>query len=204
MENKVMKKLIIVSAAVFFAVAITNSASAYYGHYAYSTDPVGYEYEPVVYTNGIPAQYQYQPVVAYNPQPGYYQQTVYSTNSTTPSTSTPSVVNNYYYQTAPSTTKATTTTTTNTSNTTSNKTNTNSTATPNTQENTSGNVLGASAYNPYMQGNGITALSLRGSGSFMPSSIWQWIVVVILILAIIVVARMFVHKPDPADHAHAH
>jgi hypothetical protein len=59
-----------------------------------------------------------------------------------------------------------------------------------------GNLLGASAYGS----GGLTALSLGGSGSFMPSSIWQWIFVVILILIIIIIARMFVKKPSPGDH----
>jgi len=56
--------------------------------------------------------------------------------------------------------------------------------------------------------NGITALSLRGSGSFMPSSIWQWLLVIVLILVIIIIARTFVKKPSPGDHdthaAHSH
>lgn len=38
--------------------------------------------------------------------------------------------------------------------------------------------------------NGLTALSLAGSGSFMPSSIWQWLIVIFLILVIIIIARM--------------
>ncbi len=38
--------------------------------------------------------------------------------------------------------------------------------------------------------NGLTALSLAGSGGFMPSSVWQWLLVILLILAIIVIARM--------------
>ena len=38
--------------------------------------------------------------------------------------------------------------------------------------------------------NGLTALSLQGSGSFMPSSIWQRLVVIFLILVIIIIARM--------------
>jgi len=61
-----------------------------------------------------------------------------------------------------------------------------------------GNLLGASAYGS----SGLTALSLGGSGSFMPSSIWQWIFVVILILVIIILTRIFVKKPSPEDHDH--
>ena len=38
--------------------------------------------------------------------------------------------------------------------------------------------------------NGLTALSLQGSGSFMPSSIWQWLLVIFLILVVIIISRM--------------
>ncbi len=43
--------------------------------------------------------------------------------------------------------------------------------------------------------NGLTALSLAGSGGFMPSSIWQWFLVVLFILAIIIIVRMLT-RPD--------
>ncbi len=42
--------------------------------------------------------------------------------------------------------------------------------------------------------NGVTALSVNGSGSFMPSSVFQWIMLVLLILAIVIVARMLAKK----------
>jgi hypothetical protein len=53
--------------------------------------------------------------------------------------------------------------------------------------------------------NDLTALSLRGSGSFMPSSLWQWMIVVILILLIIILARMLtrghiVHHYEDNNH----
>jgi hypothetical protein len=81
---------------------------------------------------------------------------------------------------------------------------TNTNTTPNTSINkntttdsTSGaNNLGASA------NNGITALSLRGSGGFMPSSIWQWLLVIVLILAIIVISRVLIRKPTVAQETH--
>ena len=38
--------------------------------------------------------------------------------------------------------------------------------------------------------NGLTALSVAGSGGFMPSSVFQWILVILFILAIIIIARM--------------
>jgi hypothetical protein len=100
---------------------------------------------------------------------------------------TPTVINNYYYQTAPSSTKTNTTSTDNSSTTT-------------TKDPI--NSLGASALNSVKTA---PALSANGSGGFLPSSVWQWILTVILILMIIILSRMFVHKPDPADHdAHAH
>lgn len=99
-------------------------------------------------------------------------------------------------------TTSTTTAKTNITNTsTSKNTTTKNTTVDNTKE--VSNNLGASANN-----SGITALSLRGSGSFMPSSIWQWLLVIVLILIIIIIARTFVKKPSPGDHdthaAHAH
>lgn len=53
------------------------------------------------------------------------------------------------------------------------------------------NMLGASAYG---YNNDLTALSMKGSGSFMPSSVFQWIMLVLLILAIIVIARMIARR----------
>lgn len=58
-----------------------------------------------------------------------------------------------------------------------------------------------------VQENDLTALSLAGSGGFMPSSVWQWILVIFLILIIIILARQFSKKKtshaDPHT-AHAH
>ncbi|MFA6392595.1 MAG: hypothetical protein WCW54_00715 [Candidatus Paceibacterota bacterium] len=69
----------------------------------------------------------------------------------------------------------------------------------------SNNMMVASAYQPYatqqVDTNGVTALSLKGSGSFLPSSLFQWIMFILLVLAIIVVARM-VAKKSAANNAH--
>jgi len=54
------------------------------------------------------------------------------------------------------------------------------------------------AYDP----NGVTALSMNGSGGFMPSSVFQWFMLILLILAIIIVARMIIRK-RAANNAHA-
>lgn len=52
--------------------------------------------------------------------------------------------------------------------------------------------------------NGLTALSFRGSGSFMPSSIWQWFIVILLILAIIIIARMIGRRDTHTVHTVSH
>ena len=49
-------------------------------------------------------------------------------------------------------------------------------------------------------GNGLTALSVAGSGGFMPSSVFQWFLIILLILAIIIVARMLTRT----DHHEVH
>lgn len=57
-------------------------------------------------------------------------------------------------------------------------------------------VMLANAYGSYntqpvvYDTNGVTALTVKGSGSFMPSSIFQWFLFILLILAIIIIARM--------------
>jgi hypothetical protein len=65
------------------------------------------------------------------------------------------------------------------------------------------NQMVASAYNANPQQvlvgqpvdtNGVTALTVNGSGSFMPSSVFQWIMLILLILAIVIVARMLAKK----------
>lgn len=94
----------------------------------------------------------------------------------------------YVYVTEPATTKVVKTQTTNTTtknvvtNSSSNSNYSNSSSSSNSNE-----------LRPVVTdntNNGLTALSLAGSGGFMPSSIWQWILVVLLIFAIIVIARM--------------
>lgn len=213
MENKTIKNLIILGIIIFsFALA----DNAYAVNYAFSNDPVvrynpnnsyynnynelyGYRYNPV--NNHYPYYSQNYP------QYSYYQQSVYNPPVTVVKPNTP-VVNNYYYQTAPATVAKTTTTTK--TNTDTSNTSTNKNTTTSDTDGVYNNSLGASAYNGSSQanGNGLTALSLRGSGGFMPSSIWQWLLVIILILTIIIISRMFVRKPSPADHdshvAHAH
>lgn len=58
-------------------------------------------------------------------------------------------------------------------------------------------LMGASAYGVYTtqpqvvyDDNGVAALSVAGSGGFMPTSVFQWFLLIILILAIVIIARM--------------
>lgn len=65
----------------------------------------------------------------------------------------------------------------------------------------------ASAYGTYnaqpvaYDTNGVTALSVKGSGSFMPSSVFQWFLMILLILAIIIIARMVSKTFSKDPHA---
>jgi hypothetical protein len=176
MKNKVIKILILFVGVVIFSFAFTSLASAY----AYSTDPINGYNDNVYYTG---AYYDYNPKQLYYEQPIVYTAVV--TPTVTQAKPSNSVVNNYYYQSAPAQVKSDTS------------------QTKITEEKSTSIKTEDQAYNPYDQGNGITALSLRGKDSFMPSSIWQWMFVVVLILAIIILARTFVNKPNPEDHSSA-
>lgn len=66
---------------------------------------------------------------------------------------------------------------------------------------TNPNMLGASAYNGYSSGSDLTALSINGSGSFLPSSVYQWIMFFILLLAIVIVIRIIIRK-TAANNSH--
>jgi hypothetical protein len=55
--------------------------------------------------------------------------------------------------------------------------------------------------NSAQAGNDLTALSLAGSGSFMPSSLWQWILVVLFILVIVIISRIL-SRPQNTHEVH--
>lgn len=135
-----------------------------------------------------------------------------STSGTLASNTNPTVVNNYYYSTSnPATSTSTKTADSATSKTASTKT------VSGTKVASAGNVstgyyndvplareansvrsysgssyfnnLGASAYG---------ATGYRTVGSFMPNSVWDWILTILLVMAIIVVYRMIVRKARKA------
>ncbi|MFA6251772.1 MAG: hypothetical protein WC603_04070 [Candidatus Paceibacterota bacterium] len=188
MDNKITKNLIILG-AIIFSLILTNNVFADYNPYDSSN-----WLRPVTSSN----RNNYYDDSDYNnyAQSGYNQYTTYN-----PNTDRPTVVNNYYYQAVP-TSVSKTSTTNKVATTTSTKTSTNNT-------NVSKNDSVDSVNNSRDNGNEITALSLRGSGGFMPSSIWQWFLVIILILIIIVISRMLMHKKpavamQESHTAHAH
>lgn len=205
MINKTTKNLIIFGATIVFSFVFINTTFAY-SCMGYSCN------DNTSYSNGMNnygalSNQGYGPMANLN---GYNPQLANNTNSQNSALSTtPTVVNNYYYPapTAPKSTATTTTTTTPKTVASATPSGTRNTVTGNTNGSTgfngngvNGSTLGASAYNG-TNGSDITALSLNGSGSFMPSSVWQWLLVIALILIIIIISRMFVHKASPADHA---
>lgn len=208
MNNKVIKNLIILG-SVFSFLIITNTSLAY-TCLGYSCNPYygsGYNQPNTGYhVYDVPSypqlnNYNYP---GPNTQPSSYY--YYSNNSNNNSQPIPQApVNNYYYSTTYTTPKVATATTTDTTKSTVVKSTEKTSdvredrnvVSNSTQANYDYNNLGASAY-----GSQVTALSLRGSGGFMPSSIWQWLFVLILILVIIILGRMFVRRNRVEEEMH--
>jgi hypothetical protein len=188
--NKKTNNLILFGIIIFSLIFVTNTVSAHYnGHYdsSYWLDSTDFIDNNYPYNNNS----YYDSGYSYN-TPTYYQQSTsntYYVPTTQPDTY---VVNNYYYQ-SPNTPTTNTNTTSNTKATTTTKND-------NTNDVSDNENFSDLNNNDQNDGNGITALAINGSGGFMPSSIWQWMLVVILILTIIVISRMLVKKPSPADH----
>jgi len=186
MKNNILKNLIVIGIFAIFIFG-ANNTFAYYNGYAPSTVDLSV---PLVATPSTAGQYnsyaQQQPYTYVQPQQAQpvaqpAQQKVANTGST----------------------QGTSVATANTTGTTGKYINYDA-------NRVNPNTLGASAYgynnpevtNTPVDSNGVTALSLKGSGSFMPSSVFQWIMLVLLILAIIVVARMLGRK-SAANNSHA-
>jgi len=55
-------------------------------------------------------------------------------------------------------------------------------------------------YSGGVNSNGLTALSVAGTNSFMPDTIFEWILVILLILAIIVIVRRITRREDHEFH----
>jgi len=178
MKNKTVKNLIILGTIIFsFSFANGAFASSYgtgYHSSSYHGDGADVGYSTSRYTSN-------------------------SSDYLASQNSEPTVVNNYYYGSQTSKTSSATTSPATVA-----KSNIDSVSNTLNKENSSldsnsslsDNLLGASA------ANGLTALSLRGSGGFMPSSIWQWIFVAILILVIITLIRILAHGSKKVVASH--
>lgn len=189
MINKTLKNLIIFGAFAFLFIS-TNNASAYYYTNTFNSNQNGryllrttnnpnaptMNYENAVYTTNSN--------INYNPN-SYYTNSGRSISSYDTQTGAPiyavtptPIVNNYYTTPAPVVASNSNTVTTQKDNS-AKASNTDGTLKPLTDT----------------AGNNLTALSLNGSGGFMPSSVWQWLLVIALILIIIIIARILGRKP---------
>jgi hypothetical protein len=179
MIKKTLKNLIIFGAFAFLFIS-TNNALAYYynntwypdGRYLLSTsdnpNAPTMDYRNAIYTTNV--------------NPNTYSTNPYN-NSNNP-TQTP-IINNYYTTPTPTVVSNTNTKTVTTPATTQKDNSVNA-------NNTDGTLK---PLTDTASSNNLTALSLNGSGGFMPSSIWQWLLVIFLILVIIIIARILGKKP---------
>lgn len=188
MFTKISKNLIVFGIVVLSFVFANN---AYAKTYAFSGEPTG--------SYGFSQSGDlYNARNLYNVNNGYsypyYNTNTGSQTRTSTSSSNPSVVNNYYYNNSSSTkTTESSTSKTTTTQTAKNTTSNSNSSVPLVKE-VSGNAnstngvyrnLGASAY-----GSG----SYSGSSDFMPDTFFEWLLVILLILAIIVVYRMIIRN----------
>lgn len=138
----------------------------------------------------------------YNNPYYYNNQYSYSNSQYAYNQPTTPIVNNYYQAIPVNTSKkvvSTSTTTKSTSNSNTSVKSDNTSSTNTDKESSSVNN------NQGFNSNGLPALSFAGSGGFLPSSFWQWIIVIFLILIIIILARLIgksSHKDNHAISAH--
>ncbi|MCC6323701.1 hypothetical protein IT400_02825 [Candidatus Nomurabacteria bacterium] len=97
--------------------------------------------------------------------------------------------------------------TTTTKTTTNNKTATNTTTRANDTNTTTTNVSNERVNSDQASGlsaNSLSALSLQGSNTFMPDTVWEWICVFFLLLIIIILIRQFRKQGSHEVHTVAH
>ena len=192
--NKYISKILIVVGIFSLSLTVSNSALAEYPTLqdcanSTWTTPVGCDdimdrYYAGYYSNGYDYVSTTHSNNYYNNQPNQYN------NNNYPSNGTP-VVNNYYYKDNSATSKSSTSTTTKSSTSLSTSSKTNTSSSNNDKVNgDSSNASAEEVFNTSGSNNGLTALSFRGSGGFLPSSFWQWLIVIFLILFIIILARV--------------
>lgn len=203
--NKYISKILIVVGIFTLSLVVSNYASAEYPTIrdcanSTWTTPVGCDaimdkYYAGYYSNGYDYVATTRSNTYYNNQPNQYN----NSNNYQPN-GTP-IINNYYYKDQSVTAKSTTSTTTKstTSGSSSTKTNTSASNT-NKLNGDSSNVNAEEVFNTDGTSNDLTALSFRGSGGFLPSSFWQWLLVIFLILFIIILARMIARSNKANVH----
>jgi len=188
MFNKITKNLIILGVIIFSFAVVNNVYAA-----RYSDGFTGYS-RTGFYNRETPSDSYDQEYSRYD----YGQQQVSSSSSSAQGGTNPTVVNNYYYSTTPKTS----TTSNTTSSTTSNSTVKNNTVTQGDKTNVpnanivarsggSANYLGASAYNG---SNFAASAGSNNSDGFMPNTVGEWILTIILILAIVIISRIIARK----------
>jgi lipopolysaccharide export LptBFGC system permease protein LptF len=204
MNNKTIKNVIGLCAFVL-ALGVAASAHAYVpgvwdpqprvqtGESSWTNQPTGSDVNANNINNNTNNNAQYQNQTAYNRAPYFWETTNNSgsANQANNTSSTKTVATN----------SGTTKSTSSTRSTTQNTTSTNS----NTTDNTSSNSVNNFSNLPPVV-NGDTANNLGASagfsGSFMPSSIGEWFLVLILVLIIVIIARLIARSGSQADHGH--
>lgn len=199
--NKYISKILIVLAVITLSLTFTGSARAEYPTLkdcvdATWTTPVGCDkvmarYYAGYYSNGY--DYGYTTTQYAYTQPVQPTQYAYAQ----PIQSGAPVVNNYYYKTNPTTTKTTTSTTVKSATTGSSSSDT---AVKSNTSSTQEEADESQTFN-----NNLPALAFAGSGGFLPSSFWQWLLVAVLILAIVILVRLInrsTHKEVHGAPAH--
>lgn len=192
--NKYISKILIVVGSLGLSLIVSTSAFAEYPTLqdcanATWTTPVGCDalmdkYYAGYYSNGYDYVATTRTTNYYNNQPNQYnnQQVAYANYQPTPVP----VVNNYYYKDESVKTSSTVSSTTKSTTQANTKTKTNA-----SDSNVKSDSNTADSEDVFStDSNGLTALSFRGSGGFLPSSFWQWLIVIFLILAIIILTRM--------------
>ncbi|MCX6756067.1 MAG: hypothetical protein NTX85_01890 [Candidatus Nomurabacteria bacterium] len=207
MNNKT-KNLIAFAFTAFVFVFATHASAAVtsddYGtpRYNYNNQPYA---QPYMQTYGN--QYQQYPQQSYNQtyqQPynqnygqqynqNYGAQTGYAAPVNNPPVNNPVVASNTFTNT--NTTKATTVRRVVASNTQARPV----AVSQNQVAGTNVGVISASDMNQASVNN-LPALSLRGSNSFMPDTVFEWLLTIIFILVIIIIIRVMSRKHGPTDH----
>ncbi len=219
MKVNVNKNLIYLGAFIIIFFGASNVASAcdpsnpascynytnnggYYNNQPYSNN-IDNNFPPVTnsyYSSGSPVSYGYN-TYTYGSNVNPYNNPQYVDYGNTNTTNSTNGVSS----------NTTNTTNTRTITNTTNKVDTTTKAT--TKENDTANTTNttdvkgeASTTNQAssLSANGLTALSLQGSSSFMPDTVWEWICVFFLMLAIIILIRQFRSQPKHEVHAVAH